>query len=57
MVPGNIIVTFSEISSDFGNLLEKCECKGKFITSLLENIAFAALGGFGTFTKFGNVKI
>ena len=50
-------VTFSEISSDFGNLLEKCECKGKFITSLLENIAFAALGGFGTFTKFGNVKI
>ena len=50
-------VTFSEISSEFGNLLEKCECKGKFITSLLENIAFAALGGFGTFTKFGNVKI
>ena len=50
-------VTFSEISSDFGNLLEKCECKGKYITSLLENIAFAALGGFGTFTKFGNVKI
>lgn len=50
-------VTFSEISSEFGSLLEKCDSKGSFIKSLLENIAFAALGGFGTFAKFGNTKI
>ena len=50
-------VSFSDVSADFGNLLEKCDCKGEFIKSLLENIAFAALGGFGTFAKVGNVKI
>ncbi|MCR4796658.1 MAG: hypothetical protein K5898_16080 [Ruminococcus sp.] len=48
-------VSFSEISSEFSSLLEKCDFKGEFIKTLLENIAFAALGGFGTFAKFGNM--
>ena len=48
-------VSFSDVSSDFSTLLEKCDCKGDFIKSLLENIAFAALGGFGMFTKFAGV--
>ena len=48
-------VSYSDVSADFSTLLEKCDCKGDFIKSLLENIAFAALGGFGMFTKFAGI--
>ncbi|WP_028518611.1 hypothetical protein [Ruminococcus flavefaciens] len=48
-------VSFSDVSADFSTLLEKCDCKGSFIRSLLENIGFAALGGFGMFAKFAGM--
>ena len=48
--------SFSEISSEFSVLLEKCDAKGDFI-SLAENAVFAALGGIGTFAKFGKGRI
>lgn len=49
--------SFSEISSEFSVLLEKCDAKGDFIGSLAENAVFAALGGIGTFAKFGKGRI
>ena len=50
-------ISFSEISSEFSVLLEKCDAKGDFIGSLAENAVFAALGGIGTFAKFGKGRI
>ena len=49
--------SFSEISSEFSVLLDKCDAKGDFIGSLAENAVFAALGGIGTFAKFGKGRI
>ncbi|MCR5601637.1 MAG: hypothetical protein K6G33_12945 [Ruminococcus sp.] len=50
-------VSFSEISSEFGTLLDKVDLKGKFIWSFLENLIFAVAGGYGAFSKFGNGSI
>lgn len=45
--------TFGECFSNFGDLLDVFEVKGKFYFSLFKHLAFGALGGAGLFAKMG----
>lgn len=45
--------TFGECFSNFGDLLDLFEIKGRFYFSLFKHLAFGALGGAGLFAKMG----
>ena len=44
-------VSYSSISAHFSTILDKTECKGKFVKDLLLSYLFAFAGGIGIFTK------
>ncbi len=44
-------LSFSSVSAHFSTILDRIECKGKFVKDLLLSYLFAFVGGIGVFTK------
>ncbi|MBR3666064.1 MAG: hypothetical protein IKN66_02760 [Ruminococcus sp.] len=53
VVGGNGEITFGNCWDNFGNILDMLNMNGRYLGSLAENYVFAAIGGIGTFMKFG----
>ena len=44
-------LSFSSVSAHFSTILDRIECKGKFVKDLLLSYLFAFVGGIGVFSK------
>ena len=53
IVGGDGEISFGNCWDNFGNIMDMLNMNGRYIGSLAENYVFAAIGGIGTFMKFG----